>query len=144
MPDEVLHDGLLQALRGADPAVQATAIELAAARGAAEAGEELFRIAANEDNTNRGAAAGALGSAAPVETFARLIRAFAEAHDTPVEQDLKAAVWTMARRQADYDKAGAVMREHGTQAPQRVRAALESMASKLATLKPAMPLQPPP
>lgn len=135
MPEEALRAGLLEALKGSDPGAQGKAVELAGARGAGFAAEELFRIAGEENNPNRKAAAAALGTAAPPKTFERALAGFAKADGTPIEREMQSSVWMLARRQADYDQAAKIMGAWGAKSSEKVRAALESMAGKLGALK---------
>jgi len=136
MPKEAVGGCLLEALKGSEPGAQAKAIELAGARGAAIAAEELFRIAGEDDNPNQKAAAAALGMAAPPKAFERALAGFAKVEGMPIEKEMQSAVWTLARRQPDYERAVKVLRAQAAKSSEKVRGALESMAKKLEALKP--------
>lgn len=115
--------------------MQGKAIEVAAARGANCASGDFFRIAAEEGNPNRGAAAAALGTVAAPREFGRLLEILVAAAGTPLEKNLQGSTWMLARRQPDYDKAAEVLRAAARKAPDKTRASLESMAKKLEVLK---------
>jgi type 1 glutamine amidotransferase len=136
MPDEAVEDSLLTGLKDKEAATQAIAIGVVAARGAAFAGDELIRIAGEEGNPNRNAAAAALGLVVSPDDFGKVLRLFAGAEGSPVGKELQASVWTMARRQPDYGKAAKMLRAQGGKSSAKTKASLESMAKKLEALQP--------
>jgi type 1 glutamine amidotransferase len=139
MPAEVIRGSLPGWLEAGDPAAQAAAIHLAADRDGAVTAEALLRIAGEDGNPNRNAAAAALGTAAAAADFGRVVKAYGAAVGSPVGKELQGAVWMLARRQPDYDQAARRLRTAAGEVPPSLREPLESMAKKLETLKPDLP-----
>jgi len=139
-PESTVRDTLTVWLRSDDASTQAKAIEIAAQRGASFAGEDLLRIAKDPANPNRKPAAAALAWASPPETFAEVVEHWIAAAGGEMESEWQAATWALARRQPDYSTAILALEARAADAPPKARAAILSMANRLKSALPEVPL----
>ncbi len=141
-PESTVRDALTAWLRGEDAFTQAKAIEIAAQRGASFAVEDLLRIAKDPANPNRKSAATAVAWASPPETFAEVVEIWIAAAGGEMEADWQTATWALARRQPDYSTAIRTLESRAAEAPPKARAAIHSMANRLKSALPEIPLDP--
>lgn len=127
---------LVSKMSSADPAVQAVAIEIAAARSDAVASKALQTIAGQAGNSNQSAAIRALGSAGDVKGFERMLGSYVAAEGTPVQKTWQAALWDMSRRQPDYAVAAQQIETTAKKVSAASANGLRSMAGKLAGMQP--------
>ena len=140
-PESTVRDTLTAWLRGDDASIQAKAIEIAAQRGASFAGEDLLRIAKDSENPNQRSAATAVAWASPPETFAEVVEIWIAAAGGEMESEWQAATWALARRQPDYPTAIRTLESRAANAPPNVRPAILSMANRLKSAHPEVPLE---
>jgi len=155
-PDEEMADAARQALltlrpplirarltrdlQSSEPATQSKAIELAEWTRADFTSEALLSISRDGGNPNHLAAARALGKAAPAEMLEEMIGLFIHAIGSELESPYKQALWDLARKQEDHQKAQLLLRTHAAKAQDKTaQKILEVFASRLDTLSTQKP-----
>jgi hypothetical protein len=136
MDEDIVRPYIIVGLRSSDPGTRAKMIEIAVARGAEFAADELWKIAGED-----GAAIRALGRIAPVGDFQRMLNAFVAGYGKEQQRDYRVALFEIMRRQPDYDEAIRVIDGARSSAPPEVAKVLGTIAGKLGKLKPTKTLE---
>ncbi len=140
-PEKALQGDVLRLLNSGDSSLQAAGIYIAETRGLKYAADALWKIAEDESNPNRGDAVKALGSAAPLSQYSRILEALIGSVGSPAYGNWKIALKNASFRMPDYDKAIAVLSEAKGQAPADLAKTLDALSGKLKQLKPIISVE---
>ena len=138
LPEPVVRDHLMQQLEQAEPDVQQRALTIIAARPESFASEALLGISRKPSNPNREAAIRALGRAGAPRTFPAALKGFVDATSTndPQAPAWRAALWDLARRQADPSTTARQLQQAAESSTGETTRALSAMAHRLDSLLP--------
>lgn len=140
-PEKALEGHVLRMLKSRDRSLQAAGIYIAKTRGFEYTADALWKIAEENSNPNRGDAVKALGSAAPLSQFSRILEALIGSVGSSVHRDWIVAMKDISFRMPDYDKAIVVLTKGKEKAPADLGKILDGLSGKLKQLKPIVSVE---
>ena len=141
LPESIAGPYLVAQLQSSEPAVQAVAIEIAAARADAFPSAVLQGIATQAGHVHQQAAIRALGKAGAVAVMQSMLDAYLAADGPALQKAWQGALWDMSRRQLDYAVAVKQIEKAAQSAPDASANWLRAMAGKLAGMQPTATLE---